>query len=234
VNGKGPYRFVIDSGAAGLMRITSALQQTLGLAKVGEAQVGDPSGKNMQTRAIVHLDSVTIDAAQFSGVDAVVGDIEDGDGVISLNLFAGLTATLDYPKSQLRLSLQPLPASAPHVVAFTAGRGVPQIAVDIAGSSRTVDVDTGSPALLSIPSEWMKSIPFSGEAVVVGHGRTVTNEFEIRAAELKGELRVAGYSESNPRVDIVDLFPVANLGSRFLRQYAVTFDMANNRLALEK
>jgi len=48
-----------------------------------------------------------------------------------------------------------------------------------------------------------------------------------------GEIRVAGYAQSHPRVDIVDLFPVANLGSRFLRQYTVTFDLANKRMALE-
>ena len=37
-----------------------------------------------------------------------------------------------------------------------------------------------------------------------------------------------------PRVDLVDLFPVAQLGSRDLRDYAVSFDMANRRLGLER
>ena len=47
-------------------------------------------------------------------------------------------------------------------------------------------------------------------------------------------MRVAGYTVANPAVDIVDLFPVANLGSRFWKDYVVTFDMKNKRLGLTK
>lgn len=234
VNGQGPYHFAIDSGAAGLMRVSPALQKTLGLAPVGEVMVGDPSRKNMQRRSIVHVDSVDIGGAHFGGIEAVVSDGGEADGVIALHMFGDLTVTLDYPKSQLRLGLQPLAANDPHVVAFTAERGIPEIGVDIAGVNRKVDVDTGSPAFLSIPSDWAAAMNFTSEPRVVGHGRTSTNEFEIRAADLKGDLRVAGYTAPNPAVDIVSIFPVANLGARFLREYAVTFDMANGRLALAK
>ena len=33
---------------------------------------------------------------------------------------------------------------------------------------------------------------------------------------------------------LVEFFPVANLGSQFLRQHAVTFDLANQRMALAR
>ncbi len=234
VNGQGPYHFAIDSGAAGLMRISTALQKTLGLTVVGEVMVGDPSLKNMQRRPIVHIDSVEVGDGHFGGIEAVVSDNPETDGVIGLHLFGDITVTIDYPRSQVRLGLKALPASDPHVVPFTTERGIPEIGIDIAGVPVKVDVDTGSPALLSIPASWTKRFPFDGEPRVVGHGRTSTNEFDIRAADLKGDLRVAGYTESNPRVDIVDLFPVANLGSRFLSEYAVTFDMPNGRMALAK
>jgi hypothetical protein len=148
-------------------------------------------------------------------------------------MFAGLTATLDYRKPELRLSREPLPAGGPHVVPFADERGIPVIEVDVAGVPLKVDVDTGGPALLSVPAAWAARLPL-GEQRVVGKGRTMNNEFEIRGAELKGDLRVAGYVESAPRVDVVDLFPIANLGARFLRRYAVSFDMANRRMALER
>ncbi len=35
-------------------------------------------------------------------------------------------------------------------------------------------------------------------------------------------------------VDVVDHFPMANVGSRFLRRYAVSFDMPNKRMALSR
>ena len=239
VNGRGPYRFVVDSGAAGLLRVSPELAKTLGLEEIGIARTSDPSGRNPREVSIVRVDSVEIGGATFSGVDASVSagaGPGQQDGVIGLGLFAGLTVTLDYPKSELRLSREPLPVPAAgagtnsHVVAFTTERGVPQIDVVAANVTIKADVDTGSPALLSVSPSM--NLPLRGEPRIVGKGRTVSNEFDIRAADLNGELRIAGWSYPNPTIDIVDLFPVANIGERFLRQYVVTFDLPNKRLAL--
>lgn len=229
IDGKGPFKFAVDSGSAGMMRLTDDVAKELGLEEIGVAMSGDPSGKNMARRPVVRVKSVEIGGARFSGVDATVGGQRN---VIGLALFSGLTATIDYPKMELRLSRDPLPATGEHIVAFTTERGVPHIDVDVAGVTLRADVDTGSPALLNVPPD--SGVKFSGEPRVVGKGRTATNEFEIKAAELKGDLRVAGWSATAPMVDVVELFPVANVGSRFLRQYALTFDMVNKRLRLER
>ena len=45
------------------------------------------------------------------------------DGIVGLSLFSGLTATLDYPGQELRLTRQPLDPAA-HVVPFTSEQGV--------------------------------------------------------------------------------------------------------------
>jgi CubicO group peptidase (beta-lactamase class C family) len=234
LNGKGPYRFVVDSGAGGQMRVSPAVAKALDLEEVGEALSGDPSGKNMVRRPVVRVEDVQIGSARMAGVMAAVADRpgpgEQPDGVIGLSLFSGLTVTIDYPKEQLRVSREPLPAAGEHVVPFRTEHGIPQIDVEPAGVKMTADVDTGSPALLSTPPS--AGLPFSGEPRVVGKGRTVGNEFDIKAAELNGDLRVAGWTQARPMVDIVDLFPRGNIGARFLRQYAVTFDLANKRLQL--
>jgi CubicO group peptidase (beta-lactamase class C family) len=239
VNGKGPFHFTIDSGAAGMLRVSEALAKTLELETLGQALSGDPSGRNSQPVSIVHVASVEIGGARFGGIEATVArsgsaGVIETDGVIGLALFDNLTATLDYGKPELRLTVDPLPADGAHVIAFTSERGVPVIDIDVAGTPMKVDVDTGSPAFLSVPTEWSKRLTFAGEPRVVGHGRTTANEFDILGADLKGDVRVAGYAESNPRVDILDLFPVANLGSRYWRNYAVTFDLKNKRIGLAK
>ncbi len=236
IDGQGPFHLAVDSGAAGLLHLSAAVARSLALEQVGEAITGDPSGSNPRHSAVVRVASVEIGGARFEGVDAVVGDAPGPaaeDGVIGLALFSGLTVTLDYPRSELRLSREPLAAGAPHVVSFTSTRGIPQIEVSAAGVPLTVDVDTGSPALLSLPAAAAARLPL-GEQRVVGRGRTATNEFEIRGADLRGDLEVAGWTAATPAVDLVDLFPVGNLGSRFLRDYAVSFDLANHRLALER
>ena len=237
VNGKGPYRFTIDSGAAGPLRISADIAKALGLEQIGEVRAGDPSGKNVETRPLYRVESLEIGSTKLGPINATVAPNIGGpvaaDGVIGLGVFPKMTVTLDYPKKELRISSAPLPATGEHVIPFTLDRGIPVIEVDAAGTKLKADVDTGSPAVLSIPTSWAAKLPL-GEQKVVGHGRTSVNEFEIRAAELKGDLQVAGYSAPAARIDIVDLFPVANLGSRFLRDYAVTFDTANNRMMLEK
>ena len=40
--------------------------------------------------------------------------------------------------------------------------------------------------------------------------------------------------QSAARMSFVDVFPVANLGSRFLQDYAVTFDLQNRRMMLAR
>ncbi|MEA2337234.1 MAG: hypothetical protein QOE82_1241, partial [Thermoanaerobaculia bacterium] len=45
---------------------------------------------------------------------------------------------------------------------------------------------------------------------------------------------IGGITLTDPRVDFVDIFPVANLGFRFLKDYVVTFDPANHRVRFMK
>jgi CubicO group peptidase (beta-lactamase class C family) len=236
VNGKGPFRFVIDSGAAGKLRVSPELAKELALEQVGEALAGDPSGANMTKRPLVRVGSIEVAGLRFNDVDAAVGAGRRGpvqpDGVIGLALFGQRTVTIDYPKKELRITTRTLPADLPHVVPFTLRQGIPAIDIDAAGVTIHADVDLGSPAMLSVPPSI--ALPFNGEPQIAGHGRTSTNEFDIKRGDLRGDLRVAGFTEANASVDIVDIFPVANIGSRFLRQYAVTFDLASSRLMLAR
>lgn len=236
VNGKGPYRFVFDSGAAGSMRISAEIAQALGLEQIGEVVAGDPSGKNAERRPLMKIDSVDVGTAHFTNVQALTASTRGpvpSDGVIGLGLFKGMTVTIDYPKKEMRISRDPLPAKGDHVVPYTMARAIPEIDIEAAGVPLHVDVDTGSPSALSIPGAWAAKLPL-GEQRVVGHGRTTTNEFDIRGADLKGDLHVAGFTVTAPRVDIVDLFPVANIGARLLHDYVVTFDTVNKRMSLAR
>jgi hypothetical protein len=232
LDGVGPFRFAIDSGSGGMLRITPAMQQAIGATVLGAVMTGDPSGKNPQRRSLVRVGVVELGGARFTGVEATVSEGRGADGVIGLAMFAQLTATLDYPKLQLRLSRKPLAPTAPHTIAYAIEHGVPVIDLDAGGAALRADVDTGSPAVLSVPVAWTKKLAFASPLRVVGKGRTVANEFEIRAAELRGELRIAGFALAAPRIDVVEMFPVANVGSQFLRRYAVTFDGVNKRIML--
>jgi CubicO group peptidase (beta-lactamase class C family) len=235
INGRGPYRLAIDTGSADLLRVSARLAKALALPQIGVVRTGDPSGRNAIEVPVVRVGSVTIGGAAFTGIEASVGTqlgTLEPDGIIGLGLFSRVTVQLDYPKRRLRLSNLALPGRGAHVVALRRSNGVPQIAVDAAGKTIWADVDSGGPALLTVPRRLQ--LPLAEKPRVVGRGRTATNEFEIRAARLAGELSVAGWTWRRPTIHIVELFPTASIGAALLRRYAVTFDLPNSRLELAR
>jgi predicted aspartyl protease len=235
LNGRGPYRLVIDTGSAALLRVSPELVSQLSLPQIGEVQVSDPGGGAPVTVPVVRVGSTAIGQAVFEGIEATVGanlgDIRP-DGIIGLALFARLTATIDYPGRSLRLFHRALPRRGRHVVRFTLNLGVPQITVSAANVMLRADIDTGGPAALTVPST--ARLPLREKPRIVGKGRTARSEFIIRAAPLSGDLAVAGWITPRPMVNIVDAFPVASLGSGYLRRFVVTFDSPNKRLALRR
>jgi CubicO group peptidase (beta-lactamase class C family) len=236
VNESGPYRIAIDTGSSGVLRVSARLAKALALPQIGVVRTGDPSGRNAVEVPIVRVGSVTIGGATFGGIEASVGTrlgSLEPDGIIGLGLFSRVTVQLDYPKRRLRLSNLALPRRGAHIVALRRSTGgAPQIAVDAAGKTLWADVDSGGPALLTVPRRIR--LPLLEKPRVVGRGRTAANEFEIRAARLAGELRVAGWTWRRPTIHIVDRLPTASIGAALLRRYAVTFDLPNGRLELAR
>jgi len=233
VNGKGPFRFQVDTGFGGMIQVTPALAKTLALPMIGESIGGDPSGKNQRTMRVYSAESVDVGDAHFGQVEAVEGGphFEGIDGVIGLQLFKSLIVTFDYPNSRFIVDGGALPAAdGAKILNYRIEHGVPNIDIDVAGQKVKTDIDSGSPALLSMPLSLAKSLPLQGAPQVAGHGRTVGNEFDIYSAPMKGDVHVGAVTLTDPRVDFVDLFPVANLGFRFLKNYVVTFDPANHRV----
>ena len=237
VNGKGPFRFQVDTGFGGMIQVTPALAKSLELPVIGESIAGDPSGKNQRTVRVLSAESVDLGDVHFGQVEASEGGphFEGIDGVIGLPLFNGLIVTFDYPNSRFKVDGGGLPAAdGAKVLTYNVEHGVPNIDIDVAGQKVKTDIDSGSPALLSIPLSLAKSLPLASEPQVVGHGRTPSNEFDIYSAPMKGEAHVGAITLTDPRLDFVDIFPVANLGFRFLKDYVVTFDPANHRVRFVK
>lgn len=237
VNGKGPFHFQVDTGFGGMIQVTPAVAKTLALPMIGESIGGDPSGKNQRTMRVYSAESVDVGDAHFGQVEAMEGGphFEGIDGVIGLQLFKSLIVTFDYPNSRFNVDGGALPAAdGATILTYRVEHGVPNIDIEVAGQKVKTDIDSGSPALLSMPLSLAKSLPLQGEPQVVGNGRTVGNEFAIYSAPMKGDVHVGAITLTDPRVDFVDLFPVANLGFRFLKDCAVTFDPANHRVRFVK
>jgi hypothetical protein len=237
VNGKGPFRFAFDTGFAGVLMVSSTVAKQLGLSVTGEMMAGDPSGKNARAVQQAHVESFDAGSAHLGDfVAGIEGErpFDNADGVVGLQMFHSLLVTFDYPGKKIIINGGKLSAGDPHVLKYRTEKGIPNIDIDVAGTKVSMDIDAGSPALLSLPLSLAKSLPLEAEPRVVGHGRTMTNEFDVYAATLKGEAHVGDITVATPQLDFVEIFPVGNIGSRFLSQYTVTFDPANHLVKFEK
>jgi len=110
---------------------------------------------------------------------------EPVDGILGFRLFSGCLFTLDYPANRVRLERGELPpVDGREVIAFTAERGVPAIRLQVDSLWVDADVDAGAPGGFTLPQSLAAKLPLASAPRVVGHARTVSNEFEITAAEL--------------------------------------------------
>jgi len=236
VNGKGPFTFGIDTGTGGEALVSPDLIQQLGLPVTGEEEVGDPSGHNSHKVPKVRIDSLKVAGVEFKNVEAVQHQPSprEGqcDGILGFVLFHDYLFTLDYPGNQLTLTSGSLKADGDStVIPFTMPDNVPVIELSVGTQKVEADVDSRG-AGLSLPEKFAAGLKFVSEPIVIGRGRTVSNEFEIKGAQLAGDIKVGGYTFPQPFVAINPLFPVGNFGSIALQHFAVTFDQKNKLLRL--
>lgn len=239
LNGHGPYRMFLDTGA-GTTVLDRGLEQELGLVQRGETRIGDPANPQAIAADVVTLDTLRIGAAVFTGVRAASFDrsgIRTGPdvprGVVGFPVFHELLETLDFPGATLRLTRGHLgEPDGRSVLTYDAPDAIPTITVDVAGVPFRAHLDTGSPGFLSIPEKDSSRVRFAGPTQIVGRGRTVNSEIVFRGAPLDGAVRVGGATFDRPLVVLNDVLPQANLGSRALADCVLTIDAANQRLSI--
>ncbi len=236
VNGKGPFTFGIDTGTGGQALVSPALIQQLKLPITGEEEIGDPSGVNSHKVPAVRIDSLEVAGVEFKNVEAVQHQPSprEGqcDGILGFVLFRNYLLTLDYPGEKLMLESGSLkPDGGNTVIPFTMPDKVPVIEL-IVGTQK-IDAHLDSRGVgLSLPEKFAAGLKFVSDPIVLGRGRTVSNEFEIKGAQLAGDVRLGGYTFPQPFIEINPLLPLANFGAIPLQDFAVTFDQKKLLLRL--
>ncbi|HEX7181338.1 MAG TPA: retropepsin-like aspartic protease [Thermoanaerobaculia bacterium] len=237
IDGQGPFRFGIDTGAAGGGRIDQKVVEKLKLPVAGQAMAGDPSGKNRRSVDIIRIGKLSVGEAVFRDVNATAGDYSDLgiDGILGVGLFSEHLLTLDYPRRKVRIERGELPpADGRRILGFEAQRGVPTIRLRVGEVEVDAHIDSGNTrSEIVVPASLAGQLKLAAEPVSIGTARTGFNQFEVRQAPLAGTLVLGSYELPNPKIDIVDLFPHANLGHKFLQRFAVTLDGKGRRIRFE-
>lgn len=242
INGKGPFRFLLDTCAGGSV-INADLVKELGLPKVGKTELGDPSNPKAIQADRIRLEKVEVGSAIFEDFEAASWDranLYPGKdaprGILGFPVFSQCLLTLDYIHHELRLSSGEIPAKGAKGVAdFSIGEGgIPVLEIEIAGKPYSAHIDSGAMSGLSVNSSVAEKLPLSGTPTVIGRGRTVNSEFELKASTLDGQMMLAGTTFDRPEIIINPILKDVNIGSSLLEESCVTFDQRNERLQFQR
>jgi hypothetical protein len=224
INGKGPFPFILDTGATDTM-IDSGLSDELSLGdSVKELIIGAIKVTDLE----VNDGPVT---AMFAKVD------KPPRGVLSARSFPGYLLTFDYPKKKIILRKGVLPeADGKKIFAYGADEMLPIVPVKVAGREVKVHLDTGAPFALALPTKYKDQLPLTAPAIEKGKARVHAGEFPIFKGTVDGEIEIGEFKVASRDISFTDIVPEADatpqgqLGYAALRDFVVTLDSANRRI----
>jgi hypothetical protein len=232
INGKGPFRFVVDTGTGGQAFITRELAGQLGLTASGRVRLNDPSGRGGQKVPMVVLQSLRVAGVEFTDVKAAVHDLGGGDGycqgLLGFPLFRDYLLTIDYPNRRMQLSSGELaPDGGRSVLPFRMPDGIPVVSLAIGPTHIDAQIDSGG-AGLSLPLEMTYKLKFISGSNTLSNAQSLSTRFLVKGASLSADVRLGSYTFKHPFIEINPAFPLANFGSCPLQNFSLTFDQKNN------
>jgi hypothetical protein len=232
VNGKGPFRFIIDTGTGTDAFVSPELADELQLPETGDsAVIRDPSLQGGQRVPIVLLSSVTIAGVEFNRVKArrqsVTGEAGTCQGLLGFTLFRDYLLTLDFPNRLVILTQGALmPDGENTTLPFRMPYGVPIARLSVNGQSLEAQLDSAGGGL-TLPEALAEHQKWDIPPIVFATGQTLATRFDIKAAKLHGDVKVGKYTFDHPVVEIHAAFPLVNFGSPPMTFFAITFDQKN-------
>jgi predicted aspartyl protease len=181
INGKGPFRFIVDTGTSSEAFITQELADELGLSAAGHVRLSDPSGQGVQKVPMVVLQSLAVAGVEFTGVKAAVHHLSSGDGdyqgLLGFRLFRNYLLTIDYPNHRMELASGELaPDGAKSVLPFRMPDGIPVVSISIDENQVDALIDSGGEGL-SLPLELAYKLKFLSAPLELSNSQTLSTRF---------------------------------------------------------
>jgi hypothetical protein len=237
VNGRGPFRFVVDTGTGAEAFVTGELADELNLPVTGQVRLSDPSRQGGQRVSQVLIQSLEVAGVVFSGVKAARHPLSNADGncdgLLGFELFRDYLLTLDYPNRRMTLGSGSLAADGERsVLPFRMPYGIPIVPLHVGDLRIEAQIDSGGTGL-SLPEGFVSRLKFDSDPAAFGIAESLSTRFELRAAKLAADVRLGGYTFTRPFVEIHSAFPLANLGSCAMQNFSFTFDQKSGLVRFE-
>jgi hypothetical protein len=244
LNGKGPYRFVFDTGGSNL--VDPAVAKAINAVTSGSAQ-DSGTGAGTESYSYTTIDSLQIGNAALRHQVFSVEPIRKGfgvDGLIGFDVLARYVTTFDYATRTVTLAM-------PHAGRTSRGQSLrfvlwgtlPQVGCSIDGIASECTVDTGDAGSVQFFVPFVaahpKVVPAKHSAVGVngygiggGHRGFMGRLSSLQLGAFTLHDLVAGYSTQN-KGDLAFPFLAANVGGGVWQRFTVTFDYGASKMTLQ-
>jgi hypothetical protein len=250
LNGKGPYRFIFDTGGANI--VDPAVAKEIGALGSGSAQ-GSGAGSQTESFSLANISTLQVGDAVLKDQLFAIAPTRQGfgvsaghpvDGLIGWEVLARYVTTFDYANQRVVLSMPgtaPAPANG-HVVPFVFYGTQPQIACTIDNIPAECAIDTGARDTITFMAPFAASHPQIVPASLTGEG---IDGFGVGGPAMGklGRVRSVGIDDLQLNNLVGDFstqtegafaapFVAANIGGNLLRRFTVTFDYDNGTMTL--
>ncbi|HTA39300.1 MAG TPA: aspartyl protease family protein [Candidatus Acidoferrales bacterium] len=249
LNGKGPYRFIFDTG--GLNLVDPAVAKEIGTSGTGSYQ-GSGVGSTTESIAFAKVSTLQIGDATLKDQLFYVAPTRAGfgitagqqvDGLIGFEVLARFVTTFDYGANKVVFTMPgaPPPAGA-DVIPFVLDGKQPQFACSIDSVATQCSLDTGARDSITLLSPFVAAHPQVVPPIVSAEG---VNGFGLGGPAMGklgriARLGIGDYTLENVVADFstqtkgafASPFTAANVGGGVWKRFALTLDYDTLKMAL--
>jgi len=245
VNGKGPFRFIFDTGAAGNV-ISAELAHELNLPALQSAAMGRPGSDKPLPATVTRLARMEIGEAVAEGVSGVYSDLSllgqlsvtaqeqaPPRGVLSATGFPSWVVSINFPAAQLEIESGELPVEDNKTV-FRWGSNEPLPTVPLSMGELTVaaHIDSGSGSGITLSTAIAAKLPLEQKHLEEDPARFVDSQFPVTSATLNQKISIGSIILVDPPIRFHDGSAPANIGQKVLSSMLVRVDAKNRRVQL--
>lgn len=224
INGKGPYKFLFDTGANVTILQTRVIEE---LKLLNLKPVGKP---------ILELKDLQIGNAHFRELLVAARDWDEKiDGVLGFSVFADCLLTIDYPKQKFILRQGTIPkANGKDIFNYLllADGGLPGIEATFGNESIRLLIDTGSSKGVIVSEKFASKLSFANGFAAGPNMETVaTPKSRSKIGKLAGNMQIGIHRFIQPTIYVRnEEFPT--IGSKILQDFVLTFDQKNKSVRI--
>lgn len=163
INGRGPYRMIIDTGGSIMLSLDAAVAKELGLESIADATVRGVSGVQATGQTIVdelQLGSIRCGRVLTRTFDVRGAIMNAADGIIGTGIFADARMTLDFANGRMVLSpSSPEPPAGNEADMRLVGDAKLMVISELADEPAVALLDSGADAVALAPSRLTALFP---------------------------------------------------------------------------